>query len=176
MVRRAFRVVREHAQPAFRKLSGKLPRQHMNGWSAAHFGRQSIWRGWAADNGTAATTDYGYCNEPQVAVENRNGTRSELERQSLAGCRHPGKVLLRLFDDLVDALVAVIRIMVEEHQVLDFALRGDAYAFAQWLCPQPRLRASYFLGQVLRVVDQHVGALGEFPYSLIETGSPVRYR
>ncbi len=89
---------------------------------------------------------------------------------AFAGGADARVVVLGLAHDAVDGFIAVVGIVVEKHQFFGAALHRDVDAFAPRAVSPALFELLVLVGQVLRVVDEHVGALCQFAHVLVEHG------
>jgi hypothetical protein len=90
-----------------------------------------------------------------------NGLSSDVKRRGLeldlhafAGGSDFGIVVARFFDDVVDALIRVIGIVVEEDQFLGSTLHNDVDGFAPVAVSPAAFLGFVLFGQILGVVNQ----------------------
>src|SRR2546423_3394620 len=98
--------------------------------------------------------------------------RSKTNLHSLGSGTDFGIVVARLFHYVVNAPVVVIGIVMKEHKLPGATLHYHIHRFAPMAVSPAVALCLVFVGQILRVIDQDVGALRQFAHRLVEVGGP----
>jgi len=98
----------------------------------------------------------------------RKGRILQIDLHPFGRRAHFGIVVAGFFHDLVDHGVGVLGIVVEQYKLFRAALHHYIDGFAPMaVSPAPSARF-VFLGKILCVIDEDVGAFGQLAHSLVE--------
>src|ERR1700733_15400251 len=97
-----------------------------------------------------------------------NSALAERHGHSLRSRPGGGKFVARSGKKTVDHFVRRVRIVMKENQIPYFALPRNLHAFEPARMPPPASFRGQLFWRILRVVDEDVRAMHQFPQILVE--------